>query len=135
MPLLKRSWSRQKGVLTDAPLLTVEPDSEFDVDKLPVAERQRGQQTWQTFSANRERFRMAARMKCHPRFTWLSYKNGAFGCCLCAAVGLDTQWGNYSGSLKLSNIKQHTVSAQHVNAEQMLGDPTTPSVYKAPSKS
>ena len=78
---------------------------------------------------------MAARMKCHPRFTWLSYKNGAFGCCLCAAVGLDTQWGNYSGSLKLSNIKQHTVSAQHVNAEKMLGDPTTPSVYKAPSKS
>ena len=78
---------------------------------------------------------MAARMKCHPRFTWLSYKNGAFGCCLCAAVGLDTQWGNYSGSLKLSNIKQHTVSAQHVSAEKMLGDPTTPSVYKAPSKS
>ena len=27
------------------------------------------------------------------------------------------------------------MSAQHVNAEQMLGDPTTPSVYKAPSKS
>ena len=130
-----RSWSRRSKRLTGAPLLTVESDSEFDVDKLPVAGRQRGLQTWQTFSAKRERFRMAARMKCHPRFTWLSYKNGAFGCCLCAAVGLDTQWGNYSGSLKLSNIKQHTVSAQHVNAEKLLGDPTTPSVYKAPSKS
>ena len=130
-----RSWSRRSKRLTGAPLLTVESDSEFDVDKLPVAGRQRGLQTWQTFSAKRGRFRMAARMKCHPRFTWLSYKNGAFGCCLCAAVGLDTQWGNYSGSLKLSNIKQHTVSAQHVNAEKLLGDPTTPSVYKAPSKS
>ena len=67
-----------------APLLTVESDSEFDVDKLPVAGRQRGQQTWQTFSANRERFRMAARMKCHPIFTWLNFKNGEFGCFLCA---------------------------------------------------
>lgn len=135
MPLLKGYWSRQPKGLTGAPLLTVESDSEFDVDKLPVAGRQCGQQTWQTFSANRERFRVAARMKCHPRFTWLSYKNGAFGCCLCAAVGFDTQWGNYSGSLKLCNIQQHTVSAQHVNAEHMLGDPTTPSVYKAPSRS
>ena len=110
-----------------APMLTVESDSELDVDKLP--------QAWQKFSANRERFRKAARMKNNPRFTWLNYKNGGFGCILCASVGFDSQWASYSGLLKLSGIERHTETAQHVTADKMLGDSTTPSVYKAPSKS